>query len=363
MAPVTDISACLSASGKRAPLKPRPGFHVRPAPRLRKNGGHRLLRRDRRGQTAGRFSRAARVERLVEKFHIDLGIITGDRWKLSEMIQTAIAAQDQPERAGPYEDMVNVVSVADNIAALLDACPFLLPRDFEKVPGVRTQREIDALMTVVPFIPGYITHLNDMSPETKESPGSAISERPSVMGPECIDTDLEVTQIRSVGDTPLRCIAISPEAMAVESSRPMPEGNVTRIRINPQDPSLDQKQDRQEDQTQDRNFETSGRIVLCRPNDNGYYVEVRLFGLNETGKRDWDTWFQQKESRDARAVSRLDKVKKSAKQFATGRSSWMMTNRCTAPVFRTTAAALLHALKRPRWRDNLNFVLLPCHFW
>jgi hypothetical protein len=85
------------------------------------------------------------------------------------------------------------------------------------------------------------------------------------------DVDFPLAWVRTAGETPYRARYLTSTGIGFAGAVAMHEGTVVRLHAEAEGESV----------------ELSGRVVLCRPQDRGHLVEVRLFALPGSAQGWW----------------------------------------------------------------------------
>jgi hypothetical protein len=209
---------------------------------------------------------------IVDRLHVELGTLVGARWNLPDLLVEVIAGHHLPPVAGNSRAFIELVCTADEVVALLEDCPYLLKRDFDRVTTLKGGQEVEALMQYIPLIPGYISGLDDMSAVVGAQARSAIEKQDTVLGAPRVEVDFPVVWTRTSGETSYRARYVTAKGLGFAGHAAMHEGSVARLRVTVDDQALD----------------LSGRVVLCRPEGSGNLIEVRLFALPGAAQNWWD---------------------------------------------------------------------------
>lgn len=211
---------------------------------------------------------------IVDRLHVELGTLVGAKWNLPDLLVEVIAGHHLPPAAGTSRPFIELVCTADEVVALLEDCPYLLRRDFDRVPSLRGAAEVDALMQYIPLIPGYISGLDDLSAigGGKAAAASAVEKPDTLLGGPRVEVDFALSWSRASGEMPFRARYITAKGIGFVGKGIMHEGSVARLRVSVDDQAI----------------ELSGRVVLCRPEGAGNLVEVRLFALPGSAQSWWD---------------------------------------------------------------------------
>lgn len=208
---------------------------------------------------------------MVDRLHVPLGAMVAGRWNLPQLLTAVISYHHEPEQAGVHRGMVDLVTVSDLVAALLDDCPYLLPRDLAQVPGMGGAGEIDELTRVVPFIPRYISDLDEVVPVAGPAVASRIAKPETLLEGKTKAAGYPVTWTRSNGDSLYHAQLVTERGLRFSGGTLIHEGSVVRLRVDAEGTPI----------------EVSGRVLLCTPLERGYAIEVRLFALPGTAHDAW----------------------------------------------------------------------------
>jgi len=229
---------------------------------------------------------------VVQSFHVQLGEMIAARWNLSELLFDVVVNHHRPA-SSQHPELIHVIATADQIVALMEDCPYLLPRDIEALTLIRDKREAQAMMAYLPLIPGFITSIGgthsgfSLTPSRIEKPDRVLS------GPRKI-LSLEASWVRSTGDTACLIEEITDEGFVVRLREAMPEGGVGRFRIP--DASDDgaklSANDNRADEPED-GLVVSGRVLLTNPVDSEHRSEIRLFALPGSDRGTWERFYEE----------------------------------------------------------------------
>jgi HD-like signal output (HDOD) protein len=208
---------------------------------------------------------------IVDRLHVELGTLVSARWNLPDLLVEVIAGHHLPPAAGTSKAFIELVCSADEVVMLLEDCPYLLRRDFERVTTLKGSSEVDALMQYIPLIPGYISGLDDLSAIAGTQAQSAVEKPDTVLGEPRFEIEFPVVWTRTGGETEFRARYVTEKGIAFVGRAAMHEGSVARLRVTIDDQALD----------------LSGRVVLCRPEGSGNLIEVKLFALPGAAQTWW----------------------------------------------------------------------------
>lgn len=215
--------------------------------------------------------------KIVDNLHVELGTLVGMRWNLPDLMVEVMAGHHLPPVAGNSGNFIELVCAADEVVALLEGCPYLLRRDFDKVTHLKSAQEIEALMQYIPLIPGYISGLDDTTTVGGHHVHSAVEKPESVLGTTRLDVDFPLVWTRTGHESEYQVRYVTPKGLGFVGRTAMHEGSVARLRVTVDDQPLD----------------LSGRVVLCRTEGNGNLIEVALFALPGAAQSWWSALLAQ----------------------------------------------------------------------
>ena len=98
----------------------------------------------------------------VDRFHVELGLVTAARWNLPPLICGVIMAHHVPESDPINKTMIEIVNAGDAVAALLDQAPNLTAPDLAAI-GLRPD-ETESLLAEVGTIATAVASLDETTP-------------------------------------------------------------------------------------------------------------------------------------------------------------------------------------------------------
>lgn len=213
---------------------------------------------------------------VIDEVHVDLGLLMGQRWKLSDVILECIACHHAPENSMAHRAYVDIVMACDDIVQLMENCPYLLPHDLERLPGIHSAKEAHALMDALPLIPAYLQRLSETIPDGGTVVPSQVQKPSSFLSEGRRVVDWPVTWVRSNGDTPCALVFVTEDGLSLTCTEPLPEGGVARVRVGSDGSAV----------------EVSGRVLMTAPEGKTHRSEIRLFVIPGVGKAAWQALYE-----------------------------------------------------------------------
>jgi HD-like signal output (HDOD) protein len=243
-----------------------------------------IIRKHRELQNVA-MSEAAWAE-LVDRFHVEVGLLTAARWKLPPMLHAVISSHHDRDLAGNYLGMVEVVIASDEIVALLERCPCVLDRDVRELRELNGPGEIAALMRVLPLVPPFLMGLDELMPIAAPTAAqdSLVAKAEGVLA-HAKPIQLDAVWVRAGSETPVRIEAAADDGVVVRTTKtPLIEGNLVWLRLPlPGGEPL----------------QLSARVVRTVREKTTHRSEVRFFALDAAKQARWAAYATTLEPRAA----------------------------------------------------------------
>lgn len=133
--------------------------------------------------------------KLVERFHVELGMVIAARWMLPAAIEEVIADHHVRD-ALPAEAVLRRVQAADQVVQLLEAEPSVTPERLGAI-GVLSTRECKALSDMIPTMPEFIEAFGINQPADVAAVAAAASSA------QRVPSDAIAVELHSVGPSPI----------------------------------------------------------------------------------------------------------------------------------------------------------------
>jgi HD-like signal output (HDOD) protein len=217
---------------------------------------------------------AAGWEDLVDRFHVELGLVTATRWNLPPLIVSVISSHHQPELAGSNRPMVDVVIAADGVVALTERSSLVTDSVLTPVPALFAD-EVPLIARLVPQLPGLVSNLDDLAPTPPGDHGPpSLVEKPITLL-EGVTRALNgtVQVLRTQGTVQYRGYRLSKTGISFVGKEKLKVNNLSRLRIDaPPLPPLD----------------LWANVVNTAPHPDGQLHEAKLFGMERQSQVAWD---------------------------------------------------------------------------
>jgi putative nucleotidyltransferase with HDIG domain len=114
---------------------------------------------------------------VVERFHVELGLVLAVRWALPEVVSDVISQHHAQPPVGPYAEMASLVAAGDQVAALLSTGQPATSEVLAAVPWLRSQHEREvvaaSLLDAATIIAGF-----EPEPSMRAPGPSLVAEAP-----------------------------------------------------------------------------------------------------------------------------------------------------------------------------------------
>lgn len=161
---------------------------------------------------------------LVEKFHLELGLVLAHEWKLPELFERVIAEHHDPRPS--WLAVVHRVKAADTIVGLLRAQVHLTAAELQLHVGL-TAAEAGHLAARLPTMPELAMALSPVS--IAAEPPSKVVPRAVVLPP--VAPEPKRVEVAGVQRTPVVCFVVgaAKDALIVASPEPMRENLLVKV--------------------------------------------------------------------------------------------------------------------------------------
>jgi len=228
----------------------------------------------------GRSLPAEEWERLVGRFEEELGMVTAARWNLSPLLKVVISSYRHPELAGAFRPTLEVVLLADAIAALVENRSSVRAADLGTLPGLRPS-ELGLVVQLVMQLPAVVAGLEEVaSPPPPASPSpSQVTPPPSGLDGAPRDASgVTVHIVRATGVSACRGRHLTPAGVSFEGAARVQDNTLVRLRVErpPAPPGAD----------------VWAKVVLCKGPLTAQEVEAKLFGADRATVEAWNEIYQ-----------------------------------------------------------------------
>jgi HD-like signal output (HDOD) protein len=207
---------------------------------------------------------------LVDRLHIELGMVLAARWNLPELFSDAISLHHEADYAqSAHAATIEVVALSDKVVALLAERPHISAADLSQQlllkPG-----EAEKLAAAIPEIPGMIAAF-EAEPAGKQPPSKVVAPETTV--PEGFKPMvLPVSMISPRKKGPFNLSGIAPHGWVMSSREPLAENQLIEVEF----------------QAQAAKVKLWGKITLCNAEGALFRLECKPFVLNANVLQQWN---------------------------------------------------------------------------
>jgi HD-like signal output (HDOD) protein len=215
----------------------------------------------------------AEWEEMVDRFHVELGLVTATRWNLPSVIVAAVSSHHQPELAGVHRAMVDVVIAADAIVSTAEKSPVVTESVLAPVPALNPD-EIPLIARLVPQLPALVATLDDVTAAAAEPVIASQVDKPvTLLEGAARALDAAVLVLRSTGNLTFRGQRITRTGVAFTGAGKLKVNNLVRLKV---------------DAGAKGSIEVWANVLLCQQSPEGQVVETKLFGMERAAQVAWD---------------------------------------------------------------------------
>lgn len=208
---------------------------------------------------------------IVDRYEVELGLVTATVWGLPESVARVISVHRTPELGGAHRDLAELVAASDEIVELLEAETVVTEERLAACRHVGGRAELSLLLRVLPALPSIIRSL---------IPESAASTRGSMVRPSAAASpggpepplDLPVTVAKARGEIEFRATAMTRDGMTMTGPAQLAVNSLVMLELPAGEKRL--------------TFWATVQRCEERP-AGGAEVEVRLFGSDAATRQRW----------------------------------------------------------------------------
>ena len=209
---------------------------------------------------------------FVRDFHGELGVLTATKWKLSEVLQTVIANHHLPSYTGAHQQAVDLVRATDEVVDLILDDPLVTQERLAALPSV-SPAEAQILYAAIPGIAPFVASMDEVAaPPAGPALVSQVAAAPAKPDAEKSKADFPVTFIKAGGQMDGHCYGLTKATLTVVTKERQPAKYLAKLQLRP---------------PMTAPFEVHASVEDCRPDPEGFAVEMKLFALSGGAKDKW----------------------------------------------------------------------------
>jgi HD-like signal output (HDOD) protein len=209
----------------------------------------------------------------VERFHVELGLVTAARWNLPPLLMAVISSHHNPESERDHRAMIDIVNACDAVANLLD---METAPTAESLTGLRVllPGEPDYVMSVLPKIAIAVASLDETTPGKDTGifrVGSRVLTPHSLLTEPAKQASCKVQVLRTTGNADYESLYFAKDGVGFAGASKLRENSMVRLRVDsPKGP-----------------IEILGVIVHCATEGGVHRMEAKLFAAEQNVLRTW----------------------------------------------------------------------------
>jgi HD-like signal output (HDOD) protein len=209
----------------------------------------------------------------VERFHVELGLVTAARWNLPPMLIGVISSHHNPESDRDHRTVIDIVNACDAIAALLDNDPSPTSESLAAL-GLLLPGEPEYIMTVLPKIALAVAALDETTPGKDTGifrVGSRVLTPHSMLSEPTKQASYKLQVLRSTGHADYETLYFAKDGVCFAGASKLRENSMVRLRVDaPKGP-----------------IEVLGVIVHCSTEGSTNRMEAKLFVAEQNTLKTW----------------------------------------------------------------------------
>jgi HD-like signal output (HDOD) protein len=209
---------------------------------------------------------------FVEKFNVEVGLITARKWKLSEMIMAVIGGcHDKMPAAGPWKAMIDIVRAADQVVQLIAADPVVTADRLQALQLV-SPSEVVLLLGAIAAIGPFVASMDEAVPSAAGAAAPSQVAFPLKAAEAGGETNFPVAIMRAAGELEGRCQRIRRAGLVFVTKEKQAPKYLIKLKLKPGTGAP---------------FEVHVSVEGCQPDADGFAVDGRLFALAGSAKDQW----------------------------------------------------------------------------
>jgi HD-like signal output (HDOD) protein len=209
---------------------------------------------------------------FIEKFNVELGLVTARKWKLSEMIMAVISgSREKLPATGQWKAMVDVVRAADQVVQLIAADPVVNADRLQALQLV-SPSEVVLLLGAIAAVGTFVASMDDAVPTAAGAAAPSQVAFPLKAAEAGGETNFPVSVLRAAGELPGRCQRIRRAGLVFVTKEKQAPKYLIKLKLRPDSCPA---------------FEVHVSVEGCQPDAEGFAIDGRLFALAGTAKDQW----------------------------------------------------------------------------
>jgi HD-like signal output (HDOD) protein len=209
----------------------------------------------------------------VDRFHVELGLVTAARWNLPPLLMGVIGSHHSPESDRDHRGMIDIVNAADAIANLLDIDPAPTSESLVSL-RVLLPGEPDYILSVLPKIANAVASLDETTPGRDTGifrVGSRVLTPHSMLSEPAKPASYKLQILRSTGNADYETLYFAKNGVGFTGASKLRENSMVRLRVDvPKGP-----------------IEILSVIIHCATEGAVHRMEAKLFAAEQNVLQAW----------------------------------------------------------------------------
>jgi len=172
---------------------------------------------------------------LVERFHVELGMVVAARWNLPQVLADAISLHHSDSiKAASDPRIVELLEAVDEVVRLLSVRTHVTGADLEEAELLIDAREREVVERALEGLPSFVASFEGGEPPRPSAGPGAVAPEPAPELPaDATAAPLELGAVLTYGDTSreYKVVRIAPTQMILSGTAPVPEHLLLRMEI------------------------------------------------------------------------------------------------------------------------------------
>jgi HD-like signal output (HDOD) protein len=213
----------------------------------------------------------------VDRFHVELGLVTAARWNLPPLLLSVISAHHDPASDPEHRPMLHIVNTCDAIAEMLDRESSPTAEILGKIGGLLAG-EPAYIMSVLPKIADAVASLDETTPGKDTGifhVGNRILSAPTALSEPTKAATIRLQILRSTGNAEYETDYFARDGVAFSGPSKLRENSMVRMRI----------------ETAKGTIDAIGVVARCSTEGTRHRMEAKLFAADQNTERAWLGFF------------------------------------------------------------------------
>jgi HD-like signal output (HDOD) protein len=209
----------------------------------------------------------------VDRFHVELGLVTAVRWNLPPMLIGVISAHHNPDSDRDYRSMIDIVNACDAVSDLLDSDPSPTSESLAAL-RVLLPGEPEYVMSILPKIATAVASLDETTPGKDTGifrVGSRVLAPRSMLSEPTKKANFKLQVLRATGNADYQSLYFARDGVGFTGASKLRENSMVRLRVDaPKCP-----------------VEVLGVIIHCATEGTTHRMEAKLFAAEQPVLKTW----------------------------------------------------------------------------